>query len=59
MLGKHRRKIPAERHVRADKDAVPASQGEPHGFVVAVPDADRESAALDLRFELQDAAVQE
>src|SRR3989338_11585423 len=55
MFREHRGKIPAERHVRADKDAIPASQGKPHAFVVAVPDPDREPAALDLRFEVQDA----
>ncbi|MBI1956567.1 MAG: hypothetical protein HYS38_09255 [Acidobacteria bacterium] len=33
---------------------VPASQGKPHGFIVAVPDPDREPAALDFRFEVQD-----
>lgn len=49
----HRREIAAERHVRADEDAIATDEGQSHGLIMRVPQSDREPASLDLGFEVQ------
>jgi len=40
VLGEHGREIAMERHVVAHQYSVTYSEGEAHGLVIGVPDAD-------------------
>jgi hypothetical protein len=53
VLGENRREVAMERHVVAHQHPVADAHGEPHAFVVGVPDADREPDAGDAEFKVQ------
>ena len=55
MLREHRAEISLERHVVANEDAVAYGHREAHRLVVRVADANREPAALEGGFEIEDA----
>ncbi len=54
VLGEHGREIAMKRHVVAYQHSVTDREGEAHGLVVGVSDADRESASVEGGFEVED-----
>ena len=55
VLGQDRREVALKRQIRTDQHAVADREGQTHTLVVGISQADREPAAFESGFQIQDA----